>query len=147
MAFHDQNGRITIDENAANIDIRRMKEAREKLQASLSAIENLRRDTGSMEGDAATAILEKSEEMRKKLQAMIDKIDAYTDFITRVVKRYQQIDADLKKTIEAARPEAGGGYPHSLSEGFDPFSSIRQPKLDPGRAKAEAKNNTFKPFG
>lgn len=147
MAFHDQNGRITIDENAANIDIRRMKEAREKLQASLSAIENLRRDTGSMEGEAATAILEKSEEMRKKLQAMIDKIDAYTDFITRVVKRYQQIDADLKKAIEAARIEAEGEYFHSRSDGYDPFGFIKQPKLDPGRAKAEAKNNTFKPFG
>ena len=100
MAYHDENGKLTIDEAAANRDIKRLREAANILKDSRASIRSLRQQSTDMQGLAAQAIQEKSTEMEKKLTQMIDKLEDTADYIQKVVKRYQKIDEDLKKLIE-----------------------------------------------
>lgn len=100
MAYHDENGRITIDEQAANRDIRRLREAAGVLKDSRAGIRNMRQQSSDMKGLAAGAIQEKSLEMESKLSQMIDKLEETADYIQKVVRRYQKIDEDLKKLIQ-----------------------------------------------
>lgn len=100
MAYHDENGKLTIDEVAANRDIRRLREAANILKDSRASIRSLRQQSTDMKGLSAQAIQEKSTEMERKLTQMIDKLEDTADYIQRVVKHYQKIDEDLKRLIE-----------------------------------------------
>ena len=100
MAYHDENGRITIDGQAADRDIRRLREAAGILKDSRAGIRNMRRQSMDMKGLAAGAIQEKSMEMERKLSQMIDKLEETADYIQKVVIQYQKIDENLKSLIQ-----------------------------------------------
>ncbi len=102
MAYRDENGRITIDEQAARQDIRRLREAADILKDSLAGIRSLRQQSMDMQGLAVTAIQDKSLEMEKKLTQMIKKLESTADYIQKVVRHYQKMDEDLKKMIQQA---------------------------------------------
>lgn len=107
MAYRDENGRITIDEQAAQKDIRRLREAANILKDSRASIRSLRQQSGDMQGLAVSAIQDKSLEMDRKLTQMIEKLEDTADCIQKVVRHYQKIDEDLKKIIQQAAIAAG----------------------------------------
>lgn len=102
MAFHDEKGRITIDEQAAEQDIRRLREAADILKESREAIRSLRRQSGDMQGKAASAIQAKGQEMEKELAGMIERLEDSADFIRKTVEHYRRLDEELKRAIQAA---------------------------------------------
>lgn len=109
MAYYDKNGRITIDEAAANQDIRRLREAAQILKESQASIRSLQRQGSEMQGLTAQAIQEKSMEMEKQLGRMITKLESTADYIQKVVANYRRQDEELKRLIQAQQimTEAG----------------------------------------
>lgn len=103
MAYYDENGKITIDEVAANKDIKRLREAAKILKESQASIRNLQRQSGDMQGLTALAIQEKGTEMEKKLGQMITKLESTADYIQKVVANYRRKDEELKRLIQAQR--------------------------------------------
>ena len=59
MAYFDENGRITIDEDAAAKDIKRLRESAQVLKDSRAAIRSLKAQASELEGQISEAILEK----------------------------------------------------------------------------------------
>ncbi len=106
MAYFDENGRITIDEDAAAKDIRRLRESAQVLKDSRAAIRSLKNQAGEMQGQISSAILQKANEMEKRQTAMIDKLEETASYIQRVVDRYQKLDEEIKRAIQAAASAA-----------------------------------------
>ena len=101
MAFHDENGKITIDENMALRDVRRMIEAVEKLKASRSAIQSLKANAADMQGMAATAIVEKAVESERELTKTRNQIEEAIQFINKTVEHYRLLDKKLSEAMNA----------------------------------------------
>lgn len=104
MAFHDEKGRITIDEQAADQDIRRLREAADILKESREAIRSLQ--SGDMQGKAASAIQAKGREMEKELARMIERLEDSANFIRKTVEHYRRLDEELKRAIQAAHAQS-----------------------------------------
>jgi len=102
MAYRDRNGKITIDEYAANQDIKRLSEAVQVLKDSRNAIQNLQRQAEDLRGETAVAIQTKGQEMYRKLTRMIDKLEETIAFIRKTVRYYEEMDAEIKRAIQAA---------------------------------------------
>lgn len=102
MAYTNENGQITIDEEAAERDVRRLKSAQETLRNVKSAFNQLQNQAGGSQGETAQAVAEKSSEMINKLNKAIDQMQDLVDYIRRVERKYKQIDADLKAQVESS---------------------------------------------
>ena len=92
MAFHDADGRITIDENAANRDISHAQQARQSLSAAEKQLQLMLQQTNEFEGETARALNEKSAELLKRVQSMMRQIDEMISFTRNTVARYRAID-------------------------------------------------------
>ena len=106
MAYFDENGRITIDQDAAAKDIKRLRESAQVLKDSRAAIRNLKNKAGELEGQMSTAILEKAQAMDKRLTQMIDKMEETASYIQKTVNKYEQLDREIKRAIQAAQDAA-----------------------------------------
>lgn len=102
MPYFDENGRITIDEDAAVKDIKRLRESAQVLKDSRAAIRSMKRQAMEFHGEMSNAIVEKANEMERRQTAMIEKLEETAAYIQRVVNRYQKLDEDIKKAIQAA---------------------------------------------
>ena len=71
MAYHDENGRITIDEVAANGDITKLRASIDTLKTILERFQQLQQQAGESQGNTASAISDKAVEMSSKLKKMI----------------------------------------------------------------------------
>lgn len=101
MAYYDENGKITIDENAANSDIRRIETALARLEDSKKTLTALLKQAADGQGQTTMAVTEKSAELVNRINDMISRLEETRDFIRRTVAHYQQVDADLKAKILA----------------------------------------------
>lgn len=110
MAYKDSSGKITIDENAAQQDMRRLRQAIDSLNNSKIAVEAVIRQASSEKGQTSAAIIEKAGELKKQLEDMINRLEETQSFISRVVKHYQEVDRKVKEAIQAARIEAANNY-------------------------------------
>lgn len=106
MAYRDENGRITIDETAAAKDIRRLREAAEILGESRDALRSLLRRSEEMRGETAQAIREKTEEMEKRVTALISQLENGGSLIQRTVNHYRDLDEQIRREIEKAAAAA-----------------------------------------
>ena len=88
MAFRDENGKITIDEQAAQQDIKNLKE--------IIAL------ASEFSGNTGTVITETALQLQKQIQGTIDNIDTTSQNIDMTVKKYQAIDSALKDTINSS---------------------------------------------
>lgn len=102
MALYDENGTITIDENAADYDIRRINEALFHLQNSRAALNNLIKQAVDYQGNTGTAIIEKATELRSQVDDMINRLNETATFIRRTVDHYQWLDHQVKEAIIAS---------------------------------------------
>lgn len=127
MAYRDRNGKITIDEYAANQDIKRLSEAVQVLKESRNAIQNLQRQAEELRGETAVAVQVKGQEMYRKLTTMIDKLEETIAFIRKTVRYYEELDAEIKRSIQAAADAAAAAAAaaatSSASGGGGGFSS------------------------
>lgn len=99
MAFYDENGKITIDEVAAQADIRRIETAIASLNNSKKAINNLIQQATSEQGQTSSAIIEKATEMRNQIDSMIGRLSETASFISQTVSHYQWVDQKIKEEI------------------------------------------------
>ncbi len=93
MAYRDLNGRITIDEAAANADIRRMQTAINILEGSKKALSVVIAEAESMKGETTKAVESKAREMNEEIQSLINGLKETQGYISKVVKKYKALDA------------------------------------------------------
>ncbi len=95
MALYDQSGQITIDEDAAKYDMQKMNDAIYYLQQSADALDNVAQQADITTGETGDAIAEKARELKKQVNAMIDRLGDAVDFIQKTVVHYQLLDRKL----------------------------------------------------
>ena len=108
MAYRDQNGRITIDEIAAQQDIKRIQTAIGSLENARAAINSLIQQNSTAQGETASAINEKSHELQKQLNDMITSLNDTIVYIRNVVAFYRELDQKIKTMIEAQAATISG---------------------------------------
>lgn len=102
MALYDQNGKITIDENAAQYDMRKIRDAIQYLESSRKTMTSLIQQASHMQGETGDAISEKAIELRKQIDSMIDRLNESIKFINKTVSHYQWLDKQVKDIINAS---------------------------------------------
>ena len=92
MAYHDADGKITIDEVAANRDISHAMQAKQSLAEAESKLKLKLNQTASFEGETAQALNEKSAQLLARVKSMMTEIDEMVAYTRRVVAHYRAID-------------------------------------------------------
>ena len=92
MAYHDADGKITIDEAVANRDISHALQAKQDLAQAEAKLKLMLDQTGSFEGETAQALNEKSAQLLARVQKMMAQIDDMVSYTRRVVAHYRAID-------------------------------------------------------
>lgn len=110
MALYDENGRITIDEVAAQRDVKKIREALSYLNESRRTINNLIQQATATQGETGSAIIEKAGELRGQIDALIARLNETESFINKTVAHYQRVDQQVKDIISST----GGGAGHSI---------------------------------
>ena len=100
MAFLDENGKITIDEDAANTDISKIQSAQEILQVSRTALRSLVDNAGTCVGDTPEAIVSVGNEILSQLNQLDQKLSDTVEYIRYVVQVYYRKDMELKALME-----------------------------------------------
>lgn len=100
MAYRDENGRITIDEDAAKRDIRNIDDAIASLDGALKAIENIMARAADQKGKAMTATINKANQLKKRISLLKNELNGNKDVIRGTVSKYRQIDAAIKAEIK-----------------------------------------------
>lgn len=99
MAYRDMNGNITINENAANADIKRLCAAKQYLVDSENAINSLIKQAADGQGETATAVVEKANELKMQIERLISALENTEDYISRTVAKYKRIDKEVTEAI------------------------------------------------
>lgn len=99
MAFTDQNGKITIDENAAQQDIKNMAAAKESLTAAADYLKEAMALASELSGNTAAAIEDTTRQFIKQIEVTVASIDTASHNIETTVKTYQAMDSKLKDVI------------------------------------------------
>ena len=105
MAYYDFDGKITIDEVAAMKDISKINLAIPKLVNAKTALEQILREGSNSKGDTSAAIIEKSQELIKKINRMIENLNETQRVIKKTVNYYRELDKKVKRAIESASLE------------------------------------------
>ncbi len=100
MAFRDQNGKITIDEIAAQKDIQSLQKMKEYLISIKSKIGTINLQAAEFQGDTGETIKEQCAVISKQIDALVQDTDNSVHCIKTTVSKYEQIDRDLKALIE-----------------------------------------------
>lgn len=102
MAYRDENGTITIDEIAAAKDIKRITEAIAILEESRRTLSKLSKHAATDgKGKTAAAAEAVSNELIKRINAMISNLNETKAFIKKTVEHYQYLDQQIKAIIKA----------------------------------------------
>lgn len=101
MAFKDENGRITIDEDAANNDIAKIRAAQERLDESRRNLKALISNAQTCVGETAEAICNKGTQILFEINRLYDDLSDTTQYIKRVVAIYRAKDLKLKAIMAA----------------------------------------------
>ena len=99
MAYRDMNGNITINENAANADIKRLCAAKQYLVDSENAINSLIKQAADGQGETATAVVEKANELKMQIERLISALENTENYISRTVAKYKRIDKEVTEAI------------------------------------------------
>lgn len=100
MAFKDANGKITIDEVAAQKDIAQIEAAVEHFESSVDMLSQIINLSTSFSGETGKAIIETTLQIQKQVKSMIDYSLKTKNAIGYVVKKYEEIDKNLKNIID-----------------------------------------------
>lgn len=100
MAFRDENGRITIDEIAAQQDVRNLRAAVESMASVHGTLRQVDALASSFSGDTGAAIQEVALQLAARLQELMEQAQEAAGTIEATVAKYQAIDANLKETMD-----------------------------------------------
>ena len=100
-SLHNMSGQIAIDSAAAQADIQKITLAKQKLQESLNSLNSLKAAASGMTGSTGSSIVNKSLELEKQINAMIEKLDATTVFINKTVIQYKEVDRQYAAMIRS----------------------------------------------
>lgn len=92
--LRDASGKIVIDEAEAEEDIRRIQQAREKLDEARQYLDPSAIDSERMRGLTRDALEEQFSRMSKALTDWEDFCEGTITYIRRVVAEYQRIDRE-----------------------------------------------------
>lgn len=106
MAYRDSSGRITIDEDAANADIRKLREAAGIMKSAVAQLGCLQSEANQFEGETARAISEKSQELRKNANQLTSNLEETERYIRHVVQHYRIVDEKCRAMLAAAAAAA-----------------------------------------
>lgn len=99
MAYKDYNGKIMIDEVAANNDIKKLRQAIGKLEESKNAINQVIYQGNQTKGAVGTAIVTKGNELKGQLQSLINNLNSEISSINQTVAKYKRLDQEVKAII------------------------------------------------
>ena len=99
MAFKDANGKITIDEVAAQKDIANIRSAIQDIQAARDSLREIMYQAQSFSGKTAISIEESSLQLIKEYDKTIQQLNETVTAITSTVDKYRKIDENLKNYI------------------------------------------------
>ena len=100
MAFKDENGKITIDEVAAQNDVQALQKIGEFLSGIKSKISTIQMQTQEFQGDTGVVISEQCTNLIKQIDKLMGETEDSVHLIKNTVAKYEQIDRDLKSMIE-----------------------------------------------
>ena len=95
MAYHNEQGQVTIDEAAAGEDISKIRQAASKLEESKNCIRQLKISVSMMNGQTAAAILEQCEKLETEVNGLINQLNDSINYITKTVQKYKEEDKEL----------------------------------------------------
>lgn len=101
MKLYDKNQNVTIDEDAANRDIRRINQALPSLHDAKTSLERVREEGNRTQGETGRAIVEKSTELIRRIDRLISSLEETKVFLKRTVVKYQEIDENLAKAAQS----------------------------------------------
>ena len=99
MSFRDSNGKITIDEVAAQKDINYINAAIQDLQAARDSLNEIMHQAQSFSGRTAVSMTECSARLIKEYDSLISQLKNSTDLIQNTVEKYKKIDEEVKNLI------------------------------------------------
>ena len=95
MKIYNNNQNVTIDEEVANLDIRRISQAIPSLQAARAALVQVQQEGNATKGQTGTAVVEKATELIRRIDGLLQSLENTQTVIRRTVQKYQDIDASL----------------------------------------------------
>ena len=107
MAFRDSDGKITIDEVAAEKDIKQLRLSIEKMENAITELTELQLQAEEFSGNTGNRIQETAIEMIKEVKESIQRTQESIDRIQATVAKYQQIDRDVKGIVNAGSQQGG----------------------------------------
>ena len=103
MAYRDMNGKVMIDEAAAQADIRQEGQAEQILRRAANALQAVQNESNSFQGETAAAIGERAEQLRRQILNLISDLEDTQNYTQRVVRRYWLLDQKWKQIFESSR--------------------------------------------
>jgi type VII secretion effector (TIGR04197 family) len=101
MAYHDYNGKITIDDTAAARDVRKIQSAIEKLNDAGDSMMQLMSAASEIKGNTGNAIQSRAQEQKRQLDALISNLNQTCNAINQTVEKYKRLDREVKAAIES----------------------------------------------
>ena len=101
MEFRDSDGRITIDEAAAQKDIKQLRLSIEKMETALNELNEILVQAEEFSGNTGTQIREASVLMIQNIQKSIKNTEDAIDQIQKTVSKYQLLDQKVKGIVNA----------------------------------------------
>ena len=103
MAYRNFDGKITIDEDAANRDIARINQIIPRLLDAKTVLETMKAQSENTKGDTGSALMEKTTEMIGKINQQISNLEETRLLIQKTVKHYKLLDQKVKAHIMAMK--------------------------------------------
>ena len=103
MAYRDMNGKVMIDEAAAQADIRQERQAEQILRRAANALQAVQNESNSFQGETAAAIGERAEQLRRQILNLISDLEDTQNYTQRVVRRDWLLDQKWKQIFESSR--------------------------------------------
>ena len=116
MAFRDQNGKITIDEVAAQQDIQKLATAINALETARRSITHLIQQAENEQGETSIAVVEKATELKTEIEETISRLSETSDLIKKTVAQYQLIDQQIRDAINSSQITASSTPPVDLGQ-------------------------------
>lgn len=104
MAYHNEQGQVTIDAAAANEDISKIRQALSKLEESQRSIQLLGRSASGMHGQTGAAIVDQCKRLDKQVNDLKEQLNKSIVYIQKTVQKYKEEDRAL-----ANKFRSGGG--------------------------------------
>lgn len=100
MTLHDRNGKITIDETAAQRDIDNIRKACELVKQAEESMKNIELISADFSGESGVAIHEAGYRLVKDYDKLAAELESVMNLISSTVEKYKKLDAELKSHIE-----------------------------------------------